>query len=387
MLTELFDRARPLLALTLCLCVLGGSGASVANEADKTANRISALQRSIQVIKEKLDTFTGKREALQRELREAEEHLYSRVASARSAREQLQSEQKKREALQSQHSKLEFQRDSEAEAIQAALRDAYKQGRQNRLKLILNQQDPAEVERLLKYYDFINAARNEKLQAYLDTLDEIDTSQQELLQSEQRIGERLAGLEQEVAAMKEARGERKIALERLNSKISSASERLEIEQTERSKLEALLEEMEAQIAAFAPTQQGMPFAKRKGKMRWPVSGQRQNRFGARKPQTDLRWEGLMITAREGDPVRAIHGGRVIFADWMATMGQMVLIEHGDRYMTLYAHNSAIMKNVGETVTAGEIIALSGDSGGQRGTGTYFEVRHKGKPLNPAKWCR
>jgi septal ring factor EnvC (AmiA/AmiB activator) len=137
------------------------------------------------------------------------------------------------------------------------------------------------------------------------------------------------------------------------------------------------------IPAEADGQQ--PFHSRKGKLRWPARGRLAQRFGA--PRSGgLRWRGVMIEAQEGGEVRAVSQGRIAFSDWMRGFGLLLIIDHGDGYMSLYGHNQTLYKEVGEWVDTGEVVALLGASGGRTESGLYFEMRHKGRPINPVHWC-
>ena len=130
-----------------------------------------------------------------------------------------------------------------------------------------------------------------------------------------------------------------------------------------------------------------PFGKLKGKLPWPVVGKPSNRFGRYRNGTSLRWQGLTIPSTEGNRVEAIHSGRIVFADWLRGSGLLVIIDHGDGYMSLYAHNQSLLKEIGDWVNPGDTIATVGNSGGQQRSGLYFEIRHNGKPTDPKRWCK
>ena len=129
------------------------------------------------------------------------------------------------------------------------------------------------------------------------------------------------------------------------------------------------------------------FSKRRGQLKWPVKGKVKRIFGKSRQAANLKWNGVLISSNEGNNVRAISHGRVAYADWLRGYGMLVIIDHGDGYMTLYGYNQALYKETGDWVEEGEVIASVGRSGGQLKSGLYFEVRVKGQPSNPAKWCR
>ena len=156
---------------------------------------------------------------------------------------------------------------------------------------------------------------------------------------------------------------------------------------DRAELEQLLAAVEQTIANIDIPTDYKPFGSLKGQLPWPVSGKPSNRFGNRRNNTTMRWQGLAISASEGSRVEAIHYGRIVFADWLRGSGLLVIIDHGDGYMSLYAHNQTLLRDVGEWVSAETPISTVGDSGGLSKPALYFEIREKGKPVNPAHWFR
>ncbi len=376
--------ARLLATLLLGLFVLPAHS----DDIEKTSEKISVLQQSIDALRDRIDVFTGKQEALKKDVREAEQKIVAglgRVRELRQRRAELDAEIAQSRQRQST---LESQRDEQQQAIKAALVDAYKQGKQNRVKLILNQQDPAEVERLLKYYEYINKARQKKIDAYLATLQGIVESKAAQEAAAKKIAAQAEVLQSELQQLESAQDDRKLAIGELDKRIGSDADKLANQELERNRLQNLLNEIEREVANIQlPSFEGIPFTERKGRIAWPVDGKVLNKFGQRKPDSRVRWQGLLMQANEGEDIRAIHDGRVVYADWFAGQGLMLLIDHGDRFMSLYAHNSTILKQTGELVSAGEPIATVGNSGGQSETGLYFEIRSKGKPVDPADWCR
>ncbi|MFK8019219.1 MAG: murein hydrolase activator EnvC [Pseudomonadales bacterium] len=379
-----------LAALVIAAVLLFGlmPSQAMANDIEATDEKISLLQKSIKILRQSIDTFTGKQKALKKELRAAEQDISNSLVKIRNTRSELARLEAQLQNYQQQQQILERERDDQQEAIRQALVDAYKHGRQNRIKLILNQQDPAEVERLLKYYDFINKARQQKIDSYLQTLSALENSklaQQKAVAAQKQQAAVLAEQHQHLTL---AQGERQAALGALSEQIGTAADKLANQELERDRLQGLLDEIEREVANIQlPYESGEPFATRKGEMTWPVVGKIGKQFGKRKNGSSVRWQGVVIEANSGDDISAIHDGRVVYADWFAGQGLMVLIDHGDRFLSLYAHNSSILKQTGELVSAGEVIATVGDSGGQSEPGLYFEIRSKGKPVNPLNWCR
>lgn len=263
---------------------------------------------------------------------------------------------------------------------------AYKAGSPNQLQLLLRQQDPQQLSRMAVYQSHLVSARQDAIAQYQSTLDELAQIEPELVRQTQKLAESQARLSQRHARLKATRAERDRTLKKLNAAIDAKDEKLRKNQADRANLEKLLAEVVRQLSDTALGLAGDSFKSRKGKMGWPTKGQMGARFGANRAG-ELRWQGVKILAPEGREVKAIHAGRVVFADYLRGQGMLMVIDHGDNYLSLYAHNQVLYQDTGDWVTAGELIGRAGTSGGQAEAGIYFEIRHAGKPVDPAHWCR
>lgn len=185
-----------------------------------------------------------------------------------------------------------------------------------------------------------------------------------------------------------ARERRARVLAELEGTIASGAEQVAALEADAASLRALIADLEqrGQILAEADVET-TPLAARRGRLPWPVAGPLVARFGAPRDAGRLRWDGVVLAAPEGAEVRAVHGGRVVYADWLRGLGHLVIIDHGDDYMTLYGNNQTVLAGNGDWVVAGETIALSGTTGGRGADGLYFGVRRDGEPLDPERWCR
>ena len=191
----------------------------------------------------------------------------------------------------------------------------------------------------------------------------------------------------QLLAMKTSQDQRRELVAKLTAELQDQGRQLARLQSDERELNALIKGLE-QALADIPVEhpQQMQFAALRGRLPWPASGRIVSRFGT--PRLGgLFWDGVMISAPEGREVRAVHHGRVAFADWLRGLGLLMIVDHGDGYMTLYGHNQSLFKEVGDWVEADEAIALVGSSGGRERAGVYFGVRFKGRPVDPAKWCR
>ena len=195
-------------------------------------------------------------------------------------------------------------------------------------------------------------------------------------------------LNQQKKQLGKDRGKRKSIIGSLDKQLKKQGGSLSRLQDEATQLQNLINSIQ-EIFVDAPENEisRQAFAKLKGKLAWPVEGKVRRLFGRTKPLSDLRWQGVMIEAPNGRHVMAVSHGRVAFADWLRGLGNLIIIDHGNSYLSLYGHNESLFKSAGEWVEAGEVISSIGNSGGQKKTGLYFEIRRKGKPQNPTGWCK
>lgn len=371
----------PLLAISCCWLP------TAAADQASTEAQLKKLSREMRTVRNEIDTYRGEQKSLKLKLRKAEEKIDSGRNSLRKLQRELDSKNVEISDLETQQARLVSAKNKQQDAVAAAIREAYERGNQNRFKLILNQEDPAAVARLLNYYDYYNRARNTEIEQYLSTLDKLQTLIPQLASARDQLQQSLKNKRKQQAELQKNLKQRRSVLLQLAHKLKSSNNKFQSLQREHEKLEKLVREVESRVASLKAPPSSSPFAKRKGKMKWPIEASIKHRFGSRKTDSQIRWQGMMFNANTGQDVKAVHGGHVVFAEWFASRGLLLIIDHGDDYMSLYAHNESIMKETGDWVEAGEIIATAGQSGGQNSPVLYFEIRQAGKPVNPANWCK
>ncbi len=278
-------------------------------------------------------------------------------------------------------SKLEEQKTLLTKQIRAA----YIKGRQDYLKLLLNQEDPALLSRNLAYHGYFNRARTRNIELVKEHLDELTKLEEAIKLEASTLRQLKQGQLAVVNQIEESKAERNQIMQKLDQQIIKQGDQLLAMQTDLSQLEELISGLEQQ--ARKVDKQRVPFASMKGKLPWPTQGRLVKRFGSSRNKGSLRWQGVMLKAQAGTKVFAVSTGRVVFADWFRNLGLLVIIDHGDGYMTLYGHNQSLYKSVGDTVEGGELIATMGNTGGNLETSLYFEIREQGAPSDPARWCR
>ncbi len=212
--------------------------------------------------------------------------------------------------------------------------------------------------------------------------------EQEISEEEQRLQQLFAKEEVEKQQLELAGEKRERIIAALNLQLQSKAQELEGLQANEKQLQSLLIELQDVLADIPlDPAANTPFSSRKGKLPWPATGRISASFGSTREVGKLRWDGVLIEAPEGREVRSVHYGRVAFADWLRGFGLLLIIDHGDGYMSLYGYNQSLFKETGEWVEAGEVIAQVGSSGGRSSTGVYFGIRHNGEPVDPKGWCK
>ncbi|HEY5789662.1 MAG TPA: peptidoglycan DD-metalloendopeptidase family protein [Gammaproteobacteria bacterium] len=366
------------------------AGAPAAAEPDQGAREaeLEQLRGRIRALQQELASTRGEHDQVRERLQATEQQIaalhrdLARTESALGAQERrlatLQGERQVRlEALAGQRTAL-------AEQVRAA----YAMGRQERLKIVLNQQDPALLGRMLGYYDYFNRARLARIDAIEDLLERLRAIEEELEVERERLAALYARHQASAAALEQERAARADLVATLAGEIADKDRQLERFRNDEARLAQLLASLQRALDDIpASAAERKPFASLRGRLEWPASGRHGARFGQRRGIAGTAWQGVLIEAAEGGAVRAVSHGRVAFADWLRGFGLLLILDHGDGYMSLYGHNQGLNKEVGDWVQTGEVIASVGRSGGRERPGLYFEIRHRGQPVNPARWCR
>jgi septal ring factor EnvC (AmiA/AmiB activator) len=379
---------RALLCALLCLGLVHLSSAAADSTAAAKAAELKQLRARIEAMRHALNADQGRRDRVRTELRKVEQTI-SHVAQVLQRTEQdIQQVGKRLQSLGRQRDRLAGDLTVDRRLLARQLRASYIIGRQQELKLLLNQSDPAKVQRALVYYDYLNRARTARIKSSLAQLRQLRSVQTAITDRRHQLQQLRAAQERQKTQLEHSRGERKQVLAQLSAQIADKHQRLRSMVRNEHNLEGVLHALDQALADIPmPPQLSRPFAKLKGRLPWPVRGRIVERYGRLRGVGRLRWRGMLIAAPAGTPVHAISHGQVAFADWLRGYGLLLIIDHGHGFMTLYGHNQSLYKEVGEWVEPGDLVASVGDSGGQAQSALYFEIRRQGNPVNPASWCR
>ncbi len=364
-------------------CLLGAPSA-LAQEDPQAQARLEQLRSTIKELQDELDQVKSDRNALQADLETAEGEVRNTRQKVRELRQELQNHQSRLHQLDKEKEALSSVKKHQQGSVGQHVNAAYQLGQQSSVKLLLNQQDPAQLSRNLKYYDYLIEARAKEIESLNGTLQQIDQVEAQITTTAAAVARDHEALTTEQISLEQQQARRKHTLGLLEQTISATDGKLQALEEDRRNLEKVLERVVAVAGDFDLDVPEQPFTAFKGKLPWPAQGKVVEKYGTKRIKK-LTWQGLLIRAEEGSPVHAVHHGQVIFADYLRGQGLLIIVDHGGGYMSLYAHNQLLLKQMGEWVNSGEQIATVGQSGGQADAALYFELRFKGKPTNPASW--
>ena len=369
--------------LTTALLTLGYSSTAMAQQDEQAAReQLDAIGQEIDAMAERLSATGQARNSAQQELREVETELaqtHQRLDQLQAERRQLADETTQ---LRQHRERLEGERDAQYAALGQQLAALYRLGPTPQLKLLLNQSDPAELDRMQAYLNRLTQARQQRLTdiARLDTA-LVDT-EQALAERQTRLDALADELEAQSALLARRTEERRSVVTTLDDRYESEADRLADLSQSREQAEQQLRAIQAELARLAEPTPTTHITRTQGDLPWPVQGSITASFQRR---NGVHYNGIVIQASEGTAVTAVHSGRVVFADWMRGFGNLLIIDHGDQIMTLYAHLQQFSARPGQQVSRGDAIGRVGNSGGQSRPALYFEVRRGGEPINPQRW--
>lgn len=357
---------------------------SIAVADDSSQVELGRLKQAITDLEKNLATSSQKQSGIETELVQVEIKASQISANMRLIRREIESAEKKIAEKDKERISIERRITQQNGAIIEQIRAAHKLGDQEPIKLLLNQEDPKAISRMFKYYDYFLEARGEKIEGYVtdvtaltSVIETINKNKLELVSSRKSLS-----LQQEKLTVQVAK--RKSTLDKIQLTMADDQKRLGGLQKQRRQLEQLLNAVQEAVEDLVLPSQSQSFKSRKGKLRWPLKGRVAHHFGAAR-NGPIKWQGWLINANAGTEVKSVHQGRVVFSNYLRGFGLLLIIEHGNGYMTLYGHNQELLKDTGDSVQTNEVVARAGNTGGLEKSALYFEIRSQGKPANPKTW--
>lgn len=395
-MTPIFRNILATGALALA-CLSTNASAAPKPELQELRGRIESLQKA-------LDSKEDAKADAADELKTSEQAISSINSALRDLARQRQSTQSTLNSLEQEKTGLDKRIGAEQTMLGRLLYQQYRSGQQDQFKILLNQEDPSQAARQLRYYTYLARARSELLERLRGNLaklhkltEETESKQAELSQiqiEQDRQRQKLVAQQQTkkklVTQLAKQIGEQRSELSRLQRnerQLTQLIERLARQRLAASKKPERPSSAARNSAVPDASFAGTSFPQLKGKLLLPVRGELTGRFGTPRQDSGSPWRGLFIRTAAAQEVHSIASGRVVFADWLRGFGNLIIVDHGSGYMSLYGNNESLFKRTGEEIRAGDVIASTGNSGGNPETGLYFELRYQSRPFNPLEWCK
>lgn len=382
-----------------CVLLLLAAPAAAAAEAGAKEKELRELRSRIQALQKGLSKAEGSRSEAADALRESERaiseanralrELTGRSAGINRRLSELNVESRRREeALKAQQTQ-----------VARLLYHHYLGGQSEPLKILLNREDPQRIARNLHYFGYISRARTALIAELRTSVAELKSLSQETRQEAAELAALAAEQRAQRVRLEREKRARNQVLARISRDIQRQRREIGTLKRNETRLARLVQSLSRLVRRAKPSPRlrnervpqaptaDSPFFGLKGRLNLPVRGELANRFGSPRSDGGVLWKGLFIIARAGEEVRAVADGRVVFADWLRGFGNLLIIDHGDAYMSLYGNNESLFKQVGDAIRGGEAVATVGASGGNAESGLYFELRYQGRPLDPLDWVR
>ncbi len=407
--------------------------AVAADQRAQTKQEIAQAAKDIAELKKQLSKIQQEKTSAEQALKKTETEIGELEKQVDDLQQQEKKTEQELDLLDKQKKKLHSSRLDQQKLIAIQARAAYQAGQQEPLRLLLNQQQPEKFSRNLTYYQYIGKARQQQINEFNETIRQITNISAQITEQQNNLAEQRASLLSKQESLKTLRQQRQQKVASLSQQQRKETQSLNTRQADQAALNKVLQTIEATLArqaqeareaerkrqrliaeqqrqqaeqlldrqpqpatgkqpqspmvSTAITHNGGNFSTVRGKLPWPVNGRLIARFGSPRGDTRSKWDGVLISSQAGTQVRAIHPGRVVFADWLRGAGLLVIVDHGDGYLSLYGHNQSILSRPGDMVQTGQAISTVGNTGGQDQAALYFAIRQKGKPADPTQWCR
>ncbi len=375
----------PILLIMLLLAALAAEAQKPEGELAKVREQeLEEVRERISELKRSMDRSAAARDRLTGRLQSAEVEISEKRIRLKELERERDYSISQKAKLDGQIEQREAELERESRELESQVRAAYMSGSQERIKLLLNQRDPATLGRLITYYRYLNDYRAGNIETVRGYIRELAELRSKVAAEETRLVNLAKQRYDELTKLNTAQEKRQQLLVSFRDRMADEGREIEQLAAQEKDLSRLIAELSSILSDY-PISSESPFSEHKGRLTWPVAGSLVHDFGQPRVTDQLRWNGVVLAAPRGREVRSVYHGRIVFSDWLAGLGLLVIVEHGEGYMTLYGYNETTLKNTGDWVAPGDVIATVGDSGGQARTALYFEIRRGTKPLNPRKW--
>ena len=352
-----------------------------ASDLQKRQSYLKQLQTQISKQQSEVKNTNKQRERLVNLLKQDEKEIASAAKKVNETKTSLTQTDKQLNKLNQRQLELNKLKKIQQESLSNQLVSAFLTGNHDYSKMLLNQHSPATIERLMTYYQYLNNARMASINEFQETIVELEEINQEQISQKDRLNKLILNQQKQAKQLTLEQDKRQNTLSLLQKTLNSHGTKLEQLRIEEASLKRVMEH-----AITAMKNSKMDGLSSKNKLSWPTKGRIKSGFGSQRAG-QVEWKGVTISAPEGQTITAIAPGKVIYADWLRGFGMVLVVDHGKGYMSLYGHAQTLLKSAGDLINKGESVALVGRSGGQTEPDLYFEVRHKGQAVDPARYCK
>ena len=340
--------------------------------------QLELLKKEIHKLQQWLVNAQQESDQLNRDLRQSDIDLGKLNQQVDHIKQQLDAERERLKKLRLEQGQLQLHQNKQRLLLSTELRAAQRLGQDGPIKLLLHQDDPQQAQRMMRYFYYFNQARIERIHQILAELHKLENIVEAIADSEKNLRLQQQQLLVKQQALAQQKNHQQKLLEKLNASMASEQQNLAAKEANRQRLEKLLADVQTLLDRSPRQKDARPIRQLKGQLPLPVKGRILQAY-------DRQQRGWLIAAESGQDVKAIHHGRVVFADWLRGYGLVIILDHGQGYLSLYAHNQTLLRDIGSWVNHGDLIATAGSSGGQERPALYFEIRYRGQPLDPAAW--
>jgi len=382
--------------LLILAFVVPGATVSAAQSLVGKKAEVKQLQAVLKKLKSDLKKERAKRSKEERALQLSEQTIAATAAQISKLNKKLASNNSNLQGFLSRQTQLQQQLGLQQKNLVNIIKQRYQIGEETPLKLLLRQQNPEYVSRMLIYFEKIREQQNSEILAFRQLLDEHDSNNSKIDQTQSQLLTQRKKLQQQQLQLQSSRAKRRQVLAKIDLQITRNRTKIKKLAADKKRLEKVISRIQkvlpktvvkvkavVKATVKAKVKDNRPFKVLKGKLPWPVKGRVIRNFAS--VENNLAYDGVLISAVQGRSVQAVHGGMVVFADWLRSYGMLMIIDHGDGYLTLYGHNQQLLKKVGDSVSTQEPIAMTGNSGGSQHAALYFAIRHRGQTTNPRAW--
>jgi len=386
---------RRALFLILFVCIPAYAGI------DDKQSELKDLRGRITQLQEELEKASSEHAEASDALKKSEREISGVNRSLRNLDQETRRLNRELNGLQGERNRTVKELNQQEARLGELLRQRYFQAGEDGLRLVLNGRDPAEISRNLGYYGYVGRARAELIRDYRETLARLDEIERQIEARRVRLDKTQSERQAQKDALEQVKTERTDVLAKLASQIREQRKAIKTLQQDEQRLTNLIERLRKLALKAKPTRKprqgervdkvasaalaSVNFPKLRGRLALPVAGEITATFGQARAGGGPSWKGLFIRTNPGQEVRTVATGEVVFADWLRGFGNLLIVDHGAGYLSLYSNNESLYKQPGDTVKAGDVVAAAGNTGGQEDTGLYFELRHQGKPFDPMQW--